>query len=885
MNSKEYIEIIKKFFVMLVTEVKINTACGHYDINSIAENFYIPILKHIYGCTDLKNQNIIQHNFPAIDLGCKTTRISFQVTSSPDNKKIIKTIEKFKEHDLQKEYDRLYVLIITEKQNSYSSIKLEELSKEIGFDITNNIIDYRDLIKIISSKDVDFLKELADLLKKEFEKDSKFSLCRDELNEFLDLSSSRVSLEKKSKKYIPDVFVESNKAKEKARLFSNPLFFYRKIFDTLDSINYNGINEYLLMMGLDQIESCLTATISDFQPGNLSDLQIFLGKLKNAIEIEKNKIMPYCEYYRGREHKNFYVPDDKIAHRSILKVRIMNTSSGILRKYDDALLQIELCFSRVLLITSMAGQGKTNFVCDFVENFCARFEVPVILIPARELNSVVGHSIFSYITNNKYLKDSKDKFKLLSFFNDIGNKIDKPFIIIIDGINEVRDLELFNDGLSDFIEAAVQYNFVKLILTCRSEFFEKKYASLMSKSFSEHIYHLKDIKAEMSDFHLTQAIKSYFKFFNIRANLSKKAEDFLKNDLLLLRIYCEYNQNTDLGQVENIFKDQLYEGYLISVLEKFDPYLKKAAIPTLYKLVEKMLTVDGYNSLPITGFNREENEIIERLVSEDVILRRELPVKNLLSIGTETVNFTYDELRDFLIAHYFVNNLSKIDLPRFIRKYDAMPNSPSYEGVSKFTYILSRKNNNADTISHIEAKEDFEYLYTVVLHSLPPEYQKESDIILAKRILSKDSMDDSTKHIAIYLHNRRSGDELLNISLLTEHINSLEDNDLVNFIEHIFGDRFLIREKSRENLDDYIMERLDYMKKNINNFDDNGFIFLLQVSSIAVGIHHKILIEFIRVKESKRKLVCFEYLKCAASNSIRDFVSKIQTRSENVQSL
>ncbi len=882
MNSKDYIEQIKKFFVMLVVEVKINNAFGHYDINSVAENFYIPILKYIYGCIDLENQNKIQYNFPAIDLGCKTTKTSFQVTSSADSKKIIYTIEKFKEHDLHKEYDTLYVLIITEKQKNYTSARLLEVAKEIEFNVKNNIIDYSDLIELISSKDVGFLKGLADLLRKEFEKHTKFALCRDVLNKFLDLSSSRVRIEKDSKKYIPDVFVESNQAKDKARLFANPAFFYRKIFDTLNSINYTWINEYLFKLGLDPIESHLPAITVNSEISKLNDIQNHLKELKNDIEKEIVKIRPYHGGYKEAS-TDFEVPAGKESYKSILKVKLRYSSYGLLNKYDDALSKIDLCLSRVLLITSMAGQGKTNFVCDFVDNFCARFEVPVILIPARELNGVVDHSIFSYITNNKYLKDINDKFELFNFFDDVAKKIDKPFLVIIDGINEIKDLELFNNVLSDFIEVGSQYHFVKFILTCRSEFFEKKYASLMSKPFSGNIHHLKDIKSEMSDFHLDQAIECYFKFFNIRALLSEKAKKFLKNDLLLLRIYCEYNQNKNLGQVEDIFKDQLYEDYLISIIDRFDPSLKNLALPTLYKLVEKMLESNDYASLPVNGYNKDESDIIKRLVYEDVLLRRELPVKDLQSIGIEAVSFIYDELRDFLIAHYLVNKLSITNMPAFVRKFDETSKYQVYEGVSKYTYILSRKNNNEHVISHIEGRDDFEYLYTITLYSFPPEYQIESDLTTSKRILSKESPDISTLNIAIYLHSRESADEILNISLLLEHINSLDDESLVKFVTHIFEGRYTTVNR-RQKLNKFIQESMDYSHNNIDNIDDNTYTFLLQVSTLAdYELQYEMLMACIRVKEAGKKLGCFEYLEQATSNILREFTSKIQTRSENVQ--
>ena len=176
-------------------------------------------------------------------------------------------------------------------------------------------------------------------------------------------------------------------------------------------------------------------------------------------------------------------PEGKESYKSILRIKIQNISYGLLSKLNEAVSQINLCLARVLLVTSMAGQGKTNFVCDFVDNFCSKFKVPVIFIPGRELNGITNHSIVSYITNNRYLKDIDDKYQLLSFFNEIASKINKPFLIVIDGINEIKNLELFNNVLSDFIDTTTQYQYVKIVLTCRSEFFEKKYASLMSKSF------------------------------------------------------------------------------------------------------------------------------------------------------------------------------------------------------------------------------------------------------------------------------------------------------------------------------------------------------------------------------------------------------------------
>ncbi len=64
-------------------EVKVSNAMGLFDINTIAEDFLVPVLAIALDSPDLCNQNRIKMNFPAVDLGCKTSRTSIQITSDP----------------------------------------------------------------------------------------------------------------------------------------------------------------------------------------------------------------------------------------------------------------------------------------------------------------------------------------------------------------------------------------------------------------------------------------------------------------------------------------------------------------------------------------------------------------------------------------------------------------------------------------------------------------------------------------------------------------------------------------------------------------------------------------------------------------------------------
>ena len=75
-----------------------------------AEYLYCDLLNTAFGY-DLKNMNRIRDNFPAIDLGDSDEGLAVQVTSTGDAAKVRKTLDRFYDHGLDKDYDRLIVLI------------------------------------------------------------------------------------------------------------------------------------------------------------------------------------------------------------------------------------------------------------------------------------------------------------------------------------------------------------------------------------------------------------------------------------------------------------------------------------------------------------------------------------------------------------------------------------------------------------------------------------------------------------------------------------------------------------------------------------------------------------------------------------------------------
>ena len=170
MNLKKSQDRIGKLMLRFVDEIRVDTAMGKRDINCVSENVLIQLFSEIYEHTDLKNLNVSEGaNFPAIDLGDKKTRTAYQITSTSSSRKVKRTLEKFVARELYKEYDRLVIYILTEKQSRYQSKKIDEIiNGKFAFDKKNDILDYSDLLKEISGFSLEKTRRVEHILEQHF---------------------------------------------------------------------------------------------------------------------------------------------------------------------------------------------------------------------------------------------------------------------------------------------------------------------------------------------------------------------------------------------------------------------------------------------------------------------------------------------------------------------------------------------------------------------------------------------------------------------------------------------------------------------------------------------------------------------------------------------
>jgi hypothetical protein len=144
---------IQYLMAVFVAQIKTAAAMSKTDINKVAETVLIPILSEIYDCQNLENLNTPSSpNFPSIDLGDKVKRIAFQITSTSTIDKIKDTLRRYREHNLYREYDRVIVYILTEKQSSYSEQSILDCTEgKFRFDVKADIQDFTNILAAIAT--------------------------------------------------------------------------------------------------------------------------------------------------------------------------------------------------------------------------------------------------------------------------------------------------------------------------------------------------------------------------------------------------------------------------------------------------------------------------------------------------------------------------------------------------------------------------------------------------------------------------------------------------------------------------------------------------------------------------------------------------------------
>lgn len=108
------LEEICSLLSVLYETVKLKGAVNFHDDKTASESFFLGLFNIVYGL-NLKNVNLFQLNYPAIDLADKEVGKCYQITYENSKKKIDETKAKYKEHGINNEYPDLVIFIFGDK--------------------------------------------------------------------------------------------------------------------------------------------------------------------------------------------------------------------------------------------------------------------------------------------------------------------------------------------------------------------------------------------------------------------------------------------------------------------------------------------------------------------------------------------------------------------------------------------------------------------------------------------------------------------------------------------------------------------------------------------------------------------------------------------------
>lgn len=530
------IKTIAKSLSILKTYTKMNTKLNLNDICIISEDFFCGLLNTIYGYK-LINANVLEKNFESIDLLDEDNKLVYQVTTDNSSNKIRNTITKF-----ISKFDSSYKLrfIILADKKEYRAIF--EIPNDYAFEKTKDIYfieDFVDIIKVNNkvSEVSDFIKEAFYI--ENYNRDYEWFKTNNE-NNILDLGfrynkelNVDVPIYKDLINYLPchtDVNYILNEI--------------RKVI--VESNGWNG--KIIEKEDLDRLKENYLKLINNYKIINV-------GCLKESLKIIGKGI-----YERKEEY--LLTVDEKENYNESQKI------DELFSNYEECIEVLDLLSKKVMIITGKMGTGKSHVLAYFIENNCINNEHEAIFILGQHLNEEKNYKL--QIKDILELNETFENF--IRDLNAVGKEKNIFIPFIIDAINEGKTKENWKNQLNSIIGLFKKYDYVKLILSIRDDYYDICIPDDIDKSIVKIACH-RGFEENVYD-----AMNEIFNYYNVPIPLFPIINDEYSNPLFLIST-CKWIQDYNIDILLQDYQsfERIFEKFIKKINDKiaskykFDP--------------------------------------------------------------------------------------------------------------------------------------------------------------------------------------------------------------------------------------------------------------------------------------------------------------------------
>lgn len=617
------------------------------------------------------------------------------------------------------------------------------------------------------------------------------------------LAIEQLAFFKNNQKYLEKVFVEYDDTKEILRYFIYKnkwklrlVSFFNSLFDNPEGCTLQN----------NVIDKSITFHFNFFQT--------YFSSTKDII----NKIQStFCILNDERLNKQLFVEKDDNTYEKYWGAGY--TYNRYFEKLKNYIAAIE---SKCILIKGSAGNGKTNLLCNIVQ-LLININNPCLFINSRDINKEVKQYVYELLPINIFLRN-KMSFDILLFILNIILKFQrKNFYIVIDAINE-NDTEIFSNSFNNFINFIKNYSNVKLIMSCRSEYFNERFNTLFKGKQDDFIFIYEIRKYYFPSRINKRLFESYKNEFNFNGEIRNDVFLNLINSLLLMRIFFEvYKDSTE--KIVSLSKYKIYKKYIEQLKNSTNnPEL------LINKLITKMIQKNKFSEISISELEISESEFstFKKIADENILISRTIKKyeDTLPETEEEVFYFVFDELRDYCISKLIIKECLDNGDNKFKSLYNlieklAEQNASPLEGIITFSYkyfketedtnncigLLRRLNTECtygryDTELQIN-KEKYYNFNNLGLNLIFEDNEKllDCEMVYIKIVIE----DNRNSYILVFLAN------FLFICEMTERIYSIE---ILNQILLAIEDYNILQKKTRPYVD------ISYQKALLKNLKE-----------------------------------------------------------------
>ncbi|WP_050184068.1 NACHT domain-containing protein [Domibacillus robiginosus] len=411
-------------------------------------------------------------------------------------------------------------------------------------------------------------------------------------------------------------------------ILNNLLSLFKEETTSLEKEHYSGNRSLPFEELLDRLFSYIT----DLREKNYSIDKEYLD-----IEKETNDI----EIYNIRNIRIILWEPNEIIEEMYHVFR--ETVDKVLRSRSNS-----------LYIFGNAGYGKTHVTAHIASETIEK-GLPAIFISGK--NIVDSRLLSEQLLANLDIPRNYSWSDFLKALDVAGKAFRTKIPIFIDGLNEVRDIGIIKNGLHGLIKEISSFDNICLITTCRTT-----YIKPIFEKTPHHSVYLQGFSNE----NLAEAIKVYFGYYKIKADISAVSLEAFEHPLYL-QIFCQ-TKNPERGYEKKVFINEqsmfeIFEAYIDQCNEKLSERLnfnprKKIITKRLTKLgstlwKRNLRSISTDEAEDILEYNQApdwNNSIEKNLTDENLLIYRDW----YRDKDSEVITFTYDLLGGFIVAKHLL---------------------------------------------------------------------------------------------------------------------------------------------------------------------------------------------------------------------------------------